>query len=263
MSEHHSMPKTTVTQFLLAVVGGLVPVLIVAVLITGHVMHYVAKYGAPDAEKDGAAVAERIKPVAEIATAEGGAAAAGGKSGEEVVKAVCSACHATGALNAPKIGSKGDWGPRISQGYDTLVKHAISGIRAMPAKGGAADLSDDEVAGAVAFMANQSGANFKAPEPKKAEAPAAAADAGGAVDGKKVFEGTCQACHATGAAGAPKVGDKGAWGPRIGQGKDTLYKHALGGFTGKSGAMPAKGGNPGLSDAEVKAAVDYMVSQSK
>lgn len=164
MSDHHSMPKTTVTQFLLAVVGALVPVLIVAVLITGHVRHYVVNFGAPNAEKDSAAVAERLKPVAEIATAEaGGAATAGGKSGEEVVKAVCSACHATGALNAPKIGNKGDWGPRISQGYETLIKHALSGIRAMPARGGASDLSDDEVARAVAFMANQGGANFKAP----------------------------------------------------------------------------------------------------
>ncbi|MBU1689811.1 MAG: c-type cytochrome [Gammaproteobacteria bacterium] len=88
-------------------------------------------------------------------------------------------------------------------------------------------------------------------------------DAGGVVDGKKVYEGLCQACHATGAAGAPKTGDKGAWGPRIGQGKDTLFKHAIGGFTGKSGAMPAKGGNPALSDDEVKAAVEHMIELSK
>lgn len=166
MSEHHSKPKTTVTQFLLAVVGALVPVLIVAVLITGHVRHYVSLFGAPNPEKDASIVAERLKPVAEIATAEGGAAPSGGKSGEDVVKAVCSACHGSGALGAPKIGNKGDWGPRIAQGYETLVKHALSGIRAMPARGGASDLTDDEVAGAVAYMANQAGANFKAPAGK-------------------------------------------------------------------------------------------------
>ncbi len=88
-------------------------------------------------------------------------------------------------------------------------------------------------------------------------------EAGGVVDGKKVYDSLCQACHATGAAGAPKAGDKAAWGPRIAQGKETLFKHALGGFAGKSGAMPAKGGNPALSDAEVKAAVEYMVGLAK
>jgi len=84
-----------------------------------------------------------------------------------------------------------------------------------------------------------------------------------AADGKKVFDTTCTACHTAGVAGAPKLGDKAAWGPRIKQGKDTLYKHAIGGFTGKSGMMPAKGGNASLSDADVKAAVDYMVAQAK
>jgi cytochrome c5 len=79
-----------------------------------------------------------------------------------VVKGVCSACHAVGALGAPKIGDKSAWAPRISQGYDTLVKHAIQGIRSMPARGGNAALTDGEVANAVAYMANQSGASFKA-----------------------------------------------------------------------------------------------------
>ena len=91
----------------------------------------------------------------------------------------------------------------------------------------------------------------------------AAPTAGGAVDGKATFQSTCFACHGTGAAGAPKAGDKAAWGPRIAKGKSTLYQHALHGFQGKSGVMPAKGGNTGLSDAAVKAAVDYMVSLAK
>jgi cytochrome c5 len=94
-------------------------------------------------------------------------------------------------------------------------------------------------------------------------ASAAPAAAGGAVDGKATFQATCFACHGTGAAGAPKAGDKGAWGPRVAKGKAKLYEHALKGFTGKSGMMPAKGGNAGLSDAAVKAAVDYMVSLVK
>jgi len=96
-----------------------------------------------------------------------------------------------------------------------------------------------------------------------ASAPAAAPAAGGAVDGKATYQSACFACHGTGAAGAPKAGDKAAWGPRIKKGAATLHEHALKGFQGKSGVMPAKGGNAGLSDEAVKAAVDYMVSLAK
>jgi cytochrome c5 len=81
--------------------------------------------------------------------------------------------------------------------------------------------------------------------------------------GKSVFGKVCAMCHAAGAAGAPKPGNKDEWGPRIAQGNDVLYKHALEGFNGTKGAMPAKGGNATLTDVEVKAAVDYMVSLSK
>ncbi len=81
--------------------------------------------------------------------------------------------------------------------------------------------------------------------------------------GKSVFGKVCAMCHASGAAGAPKPGNKDEWGPRIAQGNDILYKHALEGFNGAKGAMPAKGGNATLTDDEVKAAVDYMVSLSK
>lgn len=93
-----------------------------------------------------------------------------------------------------------------------------------------------------------------------AAAIAAAPAAGGAPrSGDAVFTGSCAGCHATGAAGAPKVGDKGAWGPRIAQGKPTLYQHALNGIR----AMPPKGMCMNCSEAEIKAAVDYMVSKAK
>lgn len=82
-------------------------------------------------------------------------------------------------------------------------------------------------------------------------------------DGKATYDQACQACHKTGVAGAPMVGDKAAWADRIAQGKDTLYTHAIGGFKGKTGMMPPKGGFGNLSDDQVKAAADYMVSQSK
>ena len=89
------------------------------------------------------------------------------------------------------------------------------------------------------------------------------ASAAGPDPGKATFDQTCQVCHGAGIVGAPKLGDKADWGPRIAQGKDTLYMHALQGFTGKKGVMPPKGGNTALPDADVKAAVDYMVGQAK
>jgi cytochrome c5 len=99
-----------------------------------------------------------------------------------------------------------------------------------------------------------------APEAAPAAEPAVAAN--GDV-GKKVYGNVCSMCHASGVAGAPKPGDKADWGPRIAQGNDLLYKHALEGFTGAKGMMPARGGSTTLKDDEVKAAVDYMVAQSK
>ncbi|MBV2163230.1 MAG: c-type cytochrome [Comamonas sp.] len=110
-----------------------------------------------------------------------------------------------------------------------------------------------------------------AAEAPKVEAPAAAAapaaeapkaEATASVDGKSVYGKTCAMCHAAGVAGAPKPGDKEAWAPRIAQGNDTMYKHAIEGFTGDHGMMPARGGSSKLTDEEVKAAVDFMVGQS-
>jgi cytochrome c5 len=83
------------------------------------------------------------------------------------------------------------------------------------------------------------------------------------VPGDEVFNSTCVACHGAGLAGAPKVGDKAAWAPRIAEGVDTLHQHAIHGFTGKSGVMPAKGGLTSVTDASIMAAVDYMVGKSK
>ena len=82
-------------------------------------------------------------------------------------------------------------------------------------------------------------------------------------DGQQVYQATCVACHDAGIAGAPKLGDKGQWAKRIAKGLDTLYASAVNGVQGSAGAMPAKGGNPALSNAEVKAAVDYIVARSK
>lgn len=88
--------------------------------------------------------------------------------------------------------------------------------------------------------------------------------ASGKPNGKAIWKAHCSACHETGVAGAPKIGDTKEWGPILAKtSKATLYKHAINGFKGKRGYMPPKGGASGLSDAEVKAAVDYMVGKSK
>ncbi len=102
-----------------------------------------------------------------------------------------------------------------------------------------------------------------APAVPEAAAPAAEPAVAENTIGKGVFNKTCALCHAAGVAGAPKPGDQADWGPRIAQGNDMLYKHALEGFTGAKGMMPARGGAATLSDDEVKAAVDYMVGLSK
>lgn len=101
-----------------------------------------------------------------------------------------------------------------------------------------------------------------APVAVEAPAPAAPVVAENAL-GKSVYGKTCALCHAAGVAGAPKPGDKDDWAPRIAQGDETLYKHAIEGFTGEKGMMPARGGGSSLSDDDVKAAVDHMVALSR
>jgi cytochrome c5 len=101
---------------------------------------------------------------------------------------------------------------------------------------------------------------------KAAAARAAASQVayGGTTDGKTIFDHLCTTCHSTGAAGAPKITDKSAWAPRVAEGLATLIKHAEDGYTGPDGNhMPAKGGNPALTDAQVEATVKWMVSQVK
>ena len=93
-------------------------------------------------------------------------------------------------------------------------------------------------------------------------APAAAITVADNTVGKGVYGKACALCHAAGVAGAPKPGDKEAWATRVAQGKETLYKHAIEGYTGANGMMPARGGNSTLSDDDVKAAVNFMADQS-
>jgi cytochrome c5 len=134
-------------------------------------------------------------------------------------------------------------------------------------------------------LVNKAGASWKeAPvaAAKAAAAPAAAPAAGAApaavasvapagvasatpakTDGKKAYDTACVACHGMGIAGAPKFGDKAAWSARIAQGANVLHDHAIKGYQGKAGVMPPKGGAASMPDADVKAAVDYMVAAAK
>lgn len=284
-------PKQLITVIALAF---LVPILLIMML-----SQFIANMRTVDKDSPAMtseAVAKRLKPVGDLAFADaGGAAVQGPKTGEEIYKSVCSACHAAGAAGAPKFGDKGNWAGRIKEGQKSLVRVAIKGEGAMPPRGGSAGLSDLEIERAVVYMANSAGASFKepaasAPEkiaaaapaqdkaaatPAKDKAPAAAPTsekttaaapakekdkaAAGKADGKKIYETTCTVCHGTGVAGAPKAGDKAAWAPRLKSGMDALYASALKG----KGAMPAKGGNTALADADVKAAVDYLAGLAK
>lgn len=169
MSEHdpHSSFIRTPKQLVLVVVLAFAVPILAIVLLIQFIL------GGPSADPAALkpeAVAERIQPLGRIEFGPpGGGAAPGARSGEEVVKAVCAACHQTGAAGAPKIGDAAAWAPRLKNGPSKLTAAAINGIRAMPPRGGDASLSDLEVARAVVHMANLSGAKFKEPaEPSEA-----------------------------------------------------------------------------------------------
>jgi len=231
-------PKQLVVVLVLAFAGPIIVIVLLAQLATSG-RNYDEDAKSPEA------VAKRIKPVAEVNMGTAGPAGRVLKTGEEVYKSFCTACHTTGIAKAPKFGDRRDWAPRIGKGLKKLAQIALKGEGAMPPRGGASDLSGVEVERAVVYMANAAGARFKEPA-----APA---------DGRKVYESTCMACHGAGVANAPKFGDKKAWAMHLMHGTEHVYENALKG----KGAMPPKGGNLTLSEAEVKAAVDYMLGAVK
>jgi cytochrome c5 len=204
------------------------------------------------------------EPAAPAATAV--ATTGGTRSGEQIVKQVCSGCHETGKGGAPKIGDRTAWAKRVSHGVDAVTTSAIKGHAGMPARGGMASLTDPEMKSAVLYMFNAGGgaaaaaAGAAAAGGAAAPAPApAAAAAGGKPDGAKIYAAGCNACHATGVAGAPKFGDKAAWAPRVKLGVAALTASVVKG----KGAMPPKGGQPGASEADLRAAVEHMLAAVK
>ena len=108
---------------------------------------------------------KRIAPVARVELAAAAAAASGDRSGEQIYKIVCNACHDAGVANAPKLGDKAAWAPRLALGLDGLMKSATAGKNAMPPKGGS-DANPLELARAIVYIANKSGGNLKEPAAK-------------------------------------------------------------------------------------------------
>ena len=246
--QHESFIKTPQQLIVVVLLAFLVPIIGILLLVQLVLSPPRADPQALTAES----VAARIQPVARLEIGAP-AAAPGARSGEAIVQATCSACHQAGVAKAPKLGDKNDWAPPIKQGLTAMVQSVIKGKGAMPPRAGDASLTDVEITRAVVQMANQAGGSFKAPAASK-EKPAATA-----ADGKAVYDKICVACHQQSVAGSPKLGDKEAWAPRIKTGTGAMVQSVIKG----KGAMPPKAGNPALGDAEIRAAVEFMVSQSK
>lgn len=295
IEEHEGLIKTPKQLIVTVVLAFIVPIFIIMLLV--NLVAASSQMGTGSDAQTDEAIAQRIQPVAGFSLVDANAPKVF-KTGQQVFESTCTACHTAGVAGAPKIGDSAAWAPFVKTGYEEMVKNAIHGVGAMPPKGGNPSLSDFEVARAVVYIANKSGASFDEPkepaaegkadeaakpaaapapapaaaaapkaEPAKAAAPAAKAEAPAApaaetaaIDpaGEKLYKAVCFACHASGVAGAPKFGDKAAWSKYIETGMDAMVQNAIHGV----GAMPPRGGSQ-ASDAEVKAAVEYMVHAAK
>ena len=279
----------------------LVLVFLAVVGITAFILAKMVNLGFQETQNNDVVIAERIAPVGRVNVGEPfvAASASGGEMsaahtetaavdtgpvdpGKAAYGKICFACHDMAVGGAPKFGDAAAWAGRMDKGFEMVTSNAINGFTGqlgmMPPKGGLPSLSDDEVKAAVKYMlAALGGDNSQSavdpttsPEPSAstdttlattstdAVAPVAVADG----RGKEIYAGACFVCHDTGSAGAPKIGDAAAWSARIVQGTDALY-HAVKGFMGETGLMPPKGGRMDYSDDDVKAAVDYMLSESQ
>ena len=170
------------------------------------------------------------------------------RGGKEVVETVCAVCHSTGVNGAPKIGDRTAWAKLTSQSLTSLTGVALKGIRKMPPHGGNPDLTDSEIERAITYMVNQSGGRWIEPISKLASAVQRG--------GGEVVQAYCAKCHQTGAEGAPRIGDRAAWIPRLKQGFEFLVGSAIKGH----GPMPSRGDVANLTDTEIRAAIAYMIN---
>ena len=293
---HSSAIKTPKQLIVVVLLAFLVPITVIALL------SQLFTSGTNDTKEDRQRVIERIKPIGTVVIAEA-TPASGNMSGEQVFGQVCKTCHEPGIAGAPKVGDKSAWGPRIAEGENTLVQHAIHGFQGktgvMPPKGGNPSLTDDEVHRAVVYMADQSGANWKEPAPTQtaaapSPAPPPAAPAAVATPAPAAPAPTSVASAsgvpsqpAPGATATASAGDSAEGKGVYDQTCHVCHATGLAGspkFGDKSAwapriatgmpalynaalhglnAMPPKGGNASLTDAQVKAAVDYMVAAAK
>jgi cytochrome c5 len=243
-----------------------------------------------DVAKVDPTMAAALKPIGSVALAEPVVEAGAPRSGDAIVDKNCKVCHAIGLANAPKLdaSAKADWEARLAGGYDAVVASAIKGKGGMPPRGGDPTLTDDEISAAIKSMlatvgvevAEASEAALAEVEPAKEvaveaepvkEAKPVVTETAATVAvaepvkleltklGESTYKSSCFACHDNGVANSPKFGDKAIWAPRIANGLSALHDAAV---KGKA-AMPAKGGNPSLSDQAVIEAVNYMVINSQ
>jgi len=173
------------------------------------------------------------------------------RSGKEVVDSVCAACHRTGVKGAPKIGDEKAWARLASRSLTDLTDSALKGIRSMPAHGGDQTLSDIEIERAITYMVNRSGGRWT--DPVGGMTPAVERR------GEQVVQAQCVKCHQTGVGGAPKIGDRDAWVPRLKRGLDLLVRSAINGH----GPMPPRGGMNDLTDSEIRGAIVYMFNPAQ
>ncbi|OOG21806.1 cytochrome c class I [Thioalkalivibrio denitrificans] len=196
----HQEDKDFTTK-VVVVLSALVLLATVVFLVT-RLFSFAERVAEPAVVVDPASVQERIQPIGRVATTavtDEVPDDAVRRSGAEVYQAVCAACHDTGAADAPVKGDEGVWGERLGQGLDTVVRHAIEGIGAMPARGGNPNLSDEEVRASVVYLLEQSGHPVDDEELDVADAEAEAeADpetmAGDPTAGQSKY-GVCIGCH--------------------------------------------------------------------
>ncbi|MBI4190463.1 MAG: cytochrome c5 family protein [Betaproteobacteria bacterium] len=171
------------------------------------------------------------------------------RSGKEVVDAVCIRCHGPGTSGAPKIGDKVAWGKLASEGLSSLTEIALKGIRQMPPHGADFTLTDTEIERAITYLVNQSGGKWVEPI-SRIKPPVQRT-------GEQIVQARCSKCHEKGLNGAPKIGDRDAWIPRLKDGLDRVVRSAINGH----GGMPARGGMANVTDAELRDAITYMFNK--
>jgi cytochrome c5 len=251
---NHTMTSpTNKSGFFVPVFAGLIIAITSIYLIVSLVQ---SSFFVAEDKSSAEATAARIKPQGEVMVGS----APGSRTGEEIYNKVCFSCHAAGLLGSPVFGDKAAWAARIAKGFTVLTENATKGINQMPARGNKADLTDDEMARVVAYMANKAGADFKAVESDK---PAIASESMAVAEvgmrsGEEIYNKTCVACHATGVLGAPIFGDKAAWANRLTKGLTVLTTNATKGIN----QMPPKGNQPDLSDEEMTQVVIYMANKA-